>query len=444
MRKNTKMKNMVEVDYTHEGAIAKRITPEQELRRTVLSCMLWEKTFYEDGVSVTERIQSLVPLVAPEKVQQIAIEARNSMKLRHVPLFLTRTMAQLATHKHLVGDTLNQVIQRPDELSEFLSIYWDGKRSPLSNQVKKGLANAFCKFNEYQLSKWDKNNTSVKLRDVLFLCHAKPKNEAQNALWKRLIADEMETPDTWETQLSAGKDKKDVFTRLLTEKKLGALALLRNLNNMISVSVDETLIKKSILEMKTERVLPFRFIAAFNHCYSFMSELEKAMLKSIEHHERLNGKTVLLIDVSGSMADNISNKSDLTRQDAAAGLAILMNEICSDVDVYTFSDELVPIHNFRGFALKMAIEQSQLHRWTNLGSALQKLNAKYKTQNARLIVFTDEQTSDQIPKPAFQKSYMVNVASYKRGVGYGKNWNHIDGFSEAIVDYIIAFEKEFG
>ena len=175
-----------------------------------------------------------------------------------------------------------------------------------------------------------------------------------------------------------------------------------------------------------------------------MSELEKAMLKSIEHHERLNGKTVLLIDVSGSMADNISNKSDLTRQDAAAGLAILMNEICSDVDVYTFSDELVPIHNFRGFALKMAIEQSQLHRWTNLGSALQKLNAKYKTQNARLIVFTDEQTSDQIPKPAFQKSYMVNVASYKRGVGYGKNWNHIDGFSEAIVDYIIAFEKEFG
>jgi 60 kDa SS-A/Ro ribonucleoprotein len=34
---------------------------------------------------------------------------------------------------------------------------------------------------------------------------------------------------------------------------------------------------------------------------------------------------------------------------------------------------------------------------------------------------------------------MVNVAAFKNGVGYGP-WVHIDGWSEAIVDYIRAYE----
>ena len=36
---------------THEGARARAITPEQELRRSVMACMLWEKQFYEGGVA---------------------------------------------------------------------------------------------------------------------------------------------------------------------------------------------------------------------------------------------------------------------------------------------------------------------------------------------------------------------------------------------------------
>ncbi len=203
---------------THEGAPAKAITPEQALRRSVLSCMLWEGEFYEDGVQIAGRIRELVPQVAAEKVAALAVEARERMKLRHAPLLLVREMARLATHRALVAETLTRVIQRADELSEFVAIYWAGGRQPLSAQVKKGLAAAFCKFDEYALAKYDRAG-AVRLRDVLFLSHARPVDEAQAALWKRLAENQLATPDTWEVALSAtgrdGAEKREVWERLL-------------------------------------------------------------------------------------------------------------------------------------------------------------------------------------------------------------------------------------
>src|ERR1700684_3653872 len=133
---------------THEGGPAKAITPEQALRRSVLSCMLWEGEFYEDGVQIAGRIRELVPKVGADKVAALAVEARERMKLRHAPLLLVREMARLATHRALVAEILARVIQRADELSEFVAIYWAAGRQPLSAQVKKGLAAAFGKFDE--------------------------------------------------------------------------------------------------------------------------------------------------------------------------------------------------------------------------------------------------------------------------------------------------------
>src|SRR5579862_3940520 len=85
---------------THEGASARRIGPEQRLRRSVLACLLWEDQFYEDGVAIAGRIRELVSKVAAEKVAALAVQAREKMKLRHVPLLLAREMARLKTHRH--------------------------------------------------------------------------------------------------------------------------------------------------------------------------------------------------------------------------------------------------------------------------------------------------------------------------------------------------------
>src|SRR5689334_7434224 len=105
---------------TFEGAKARKFTPEQQLRRALMNCMLWEDQFYEDGVSIADRIKELVPAVKAEKVAALAIEAREQMKLRHAPLLIVREMARHETHRRLVADTLERIVQRPDELTEFL------------------------------------------------------------------------------------------------------------------------------------------------------------------------------------------------------------------------------------------------------------------------------------------------------------------------------------
>ena len=418
---------------THEGAPARHISDELQLRRSVLACMLWEDQFYEEGVAIAGRIRELVPKVPAERVAAVAVEAREKMKLRHAPLLLVREMARLATHRHLVAETLQRVIQRADELSEFVALYWSEGKQPLSAQVKKGLAAAFTRFDEYALAKYNRA-TPVKLRDVLFLSHAKPMDSAQAELWKRLVAGELAIPDTWEVALSSGADKREVWERLLRENKLGALALLRNLRNMAEAKVDEKAIAAGLGQMKTERVLPFRFIAAARYAPQWEPELEKAMFKSLEGQAKLPGKTVLLVDVSGSMDAPLSRRAEMRRNDAAYGLAVLLREIAEKVSIYSFSDDLVRIPNRSGFALRDAINASQPHSGTYLGKAVGELDEKYD----RLIVITDEQAHDVVPNPK-ARGYMINVASYKNGVGYGR-WMHIDGWSEAVIEYIRAAE----
>jgi hypothetical protein len=422
---------------THEGAPAKRITSELQLRRSVMACLLWEQSFYEDGVDIAERISKLIPKVPPEKCMLMAIEAREKMKLRHMPLFIARVMAQLVSHRGFVAATLDGIIQRADELSEFVAIYWKDKRQALSAQVKKGLARVFVKFSEYQLAKYNRDG-AVKLRDVLFLCHAKPSNKVQEKTWKKLIDGTLPIPDTWETELSAGRDKKETFARLIQEGKLGAMALLRNLRNMQEAGVRDEIIRDAIAVMKTDRVLPFRFISAARYAPSLEDALEGAMMGSLKSHEKLTGKTVLLIDTSGSMVGPLSSKSTLNRLDAACGLAILLREICENVDIFAFTTgtpRRIPTRH--GFALRDAIGDPD--GGTELGAAVRFVNTCHGDYD-RLIVMTDEQSCDPVGNPC-GRGYMINVGSYENGVGYGHSWIHIDGFSEAIVDYIAAYEK---
>lgn len=420
---------------TAEGGVAKRISKIQELRRTVLACLLWEDGFYESGTSVAERIAALIPECLPHDVAELARSARSDLKLRHVPLLLVREMARHASHRLLVAATLNEIIQRPDELTEFVAIYWKDGKCPLSAQVKKGLAKAFTKFNAYSLAKYNRDG-AVKLRDVLFLCHARPISEEQKATWKQLIDGTLPAPDTWEVALSAGADKKATWERLVTEKKLGALALLRNLRNMKQAGVADEFVRKALGVMETQRVLPFRFISAATHAPHMEPELETAMMANLDGHGRLFGHTILLIDVSGSMGAPVSAKSDLRRIDAACALAILLREICDTVEVRTFNNTSKAVPARRGFALRDQI-RTRLGGGTLLGAAVTETN---QITHDRLIVISDEQTSDRVPDPVSNKSYMLNVASDRNGVGYGK-WTHITGWSEAVIDYIIHSEE---
>jgi hypothetical protein len=426
---------------THEGAVAQRVDAKTELRRTVLTCLLWEDTFYEKGNVIGERIAALVAENKPEVVSALANEARDKMQLRHAPLFLVRELARRKGAGPLVAETLERVIQRADELGEFVAIYWKDKKQPLSAGVKRGLARAFTKFDAYQLAKYNRDSV-VKLRDVLFLCHAKPKDEAQGALWKKLVENTLESPDTWEVALSAGKDKRENFERLLREGKLGGLAVLRNLRLMLASGVDPKLIRER-LDQGIARALPFRFLTAARYAPKLEDALEKAMLKGIAGFEKLPGATGIVVDVSGSMNSALSKKGETTRMEAAAGLAILLREKTEDFSIATFSDTCAEPPPRRGFALRDAIVHSQAHSGTYLKRALTELSEKREWKDLdRLIVITDEQSHDGILPAWTPRAYVVNVAPYKYGVSYGNGWTHIDGWSERIVDYIAAAEAE--
>lgn len=437
---------------THEGAPAARMTSVQALRRSVMSCLLFENEAYEDGVEISTRISKLAEQVPVDVLAQIAIEAREVANLRHVPLLLLITLVKRGSGNGLVSETIARVIQRADELSELVALYWkfnppqaDGTRAPLSKQMKLGLAKAFAKFDAYQIAKYDRAK-EVRLRDVLFLTHVKPANDERATLQRDLTQQTLASPDIWEVALSAGGDKKTEFTRLLEDRKLGYLALLRNLRNMEQAGVDRKLVIDAIKARKggAHRVLPFRYIAAARAAPSFEPALDEALIASIADMPKLPGRTVVLVDVSGSMDAKLSAKSDLTRMDAACALASVIP--AEDLRVFSFSNKVVEVPARKGMAGVDAIRKSQSHGGTALVQAVAAIQSAHKFD--RLIVITDEQADGyngynrggQLAAPTSKHAYMINVASNKNGVGYGK-WTHIDGFSESVLRFIHEAEN---
>ena len=461
--------------YTHEGGRATKGSPEKELARTVATCLLWENTFYEGGDSIADRIATLCRQVDPEIIGKLAVSARTDLHLRHVPLFLALQLIE--RRDPIAGRVISEVIQRPDEMSELLSLYWkDGKR-PLAKQLKKGLAAAFRKFSPYQLSKWDRES-KITLRDVMFLTHPAPfksgvakssywqeakkvryqdgrpttqwRHDSEQAeTWRKLANKELESADTWEVALSRGENKKETWERLLTEKKLGYMALLMNLRNMAQANVKPSLVGTALIDgAPTSRALPFRFVSAAKHAPQWRDFLSEAMELSAgakTNGDILPGKTVILIDVSGSMDDALSAKSTLTRLEAAGALAVLARGMSDRCEVYTFSYQCVEVEAVRGLGLIEAVARSQQHGGTYLGGAIRALaNDRILDFASRLIVITDEQVQAGHELPMWTwlgVGYVVNVAPYQYGLAMKGGWKKINGWSDRVLEYIMRDER---
>lgn len=469
---------------TKERARTVRVTSrkaEMELQRLVGSCLLFEKTFYEGGDSIADNIAERAMLVSPQFLAELAVDARTRLGLRHVSLWLA---VQLCRHPRKsevdVAQAVCDVIRRADELTEIIALYWKQnpeerempayrysrkinqtridanrgvvKRAPLAEALKRGIAKAFTKFNEYQLAKYDRDG-DIKLRDAMFLSHPKPKDEDQHNLWGRLINKDLAVPHTWETELSEGKDKRVVFTRLLNEKKLGYLALLKNIRNMEESGVGTHLIASALREGAAKafpKPLPFQFVAAMKVASNKLrAALEDGMYNALGDYEKLDGPTTLVIDVSNSMKTPLGEPkvqrwqreverevSPTTRMEAAAALAILIREACEISAIFTFSYGLIEVPEVRGFELITAIKNSQENGGTYLKGSLEQLFQHHR--EGRFIVITDEQSHDGLAEfRGTDAGYLVNVSADRQALNTDAlGWKRIMGFSERIVDYI--------
>lgn len=359
------------VTSNYEGAKAFTLNPEMELYTAVVTTGLNDVT-YEKNTERLARIQQLIAKCDPEFTAKLAIYVRNQMYMRSIPMVLTVELAKQANGNSIVKNTVQGVVKRADEITELLAYYQlankrteTKKLNRLSKQIQKGLAASFNSFDEYQFAKYNRNG-EVKLRDALFLVHPKAKDESQQAVFNKIAANTLTTPYTWETELSdVGQYKyenetakkaaiKQKWEDLIDSNRMGYMATMRNLRNIVEAEVSFAHIEKVCNYLSNEKAvanakqLPFRFLAAYREIKMLKSRyttiileaLEDAVMQSAQNIKGFDGNTSVVIacDVSGSMQKAISPKSKIQLYDIGLMLGMLMQSRCKNVISGMFGD----------------------------------------------------------------------------------------------------------
>lgn len=429
MRFNFRTKEKT-VTVNHAGAKAYTLTPEMELYSAIATTML-NDGFYENADSRLTRIKGLMPKVNASFIAKLAVYARREMNLRTAPVVLATELAKIHKGDGLVGKTVEKIVKRPDEITEMLAYYQIAnerkgtkKLNKVSKQIQKGLAASFNNFDEYQFAKYNRN-TAVKLRDALFLVHPRAKDEAQQLLFNKIATDELTTPYTWETELSAlgqqkfekEKEKKNAlrakWEELIDSKRIGYMAILRNLRNILECDVSKSHVKAVCEYLTTSaavansKQLPFRFLAAYkelkgvNSGYTsyVMKALEKALQLSVENIKgfELDTKVVIACDVSGSMQTPVSAKSKIWLYDIGLLLGMLLQSKCDNIISGMFGDKwkIVPLPStgILGNVDAFYKREGEVGYSTNGFLVLKDLiSRRYKAD--KIMLFTDTQLWD--------------------------------------------------
>ncbi len=411
----------------YEGGLAYKMSVEEELYTAVVTTGL-NHSFYESDPERLIRIVDLVGKCDPRFVAKLAVYTRTKMNLRSVSLVLMIELAKIHSGDSLVSKGINGVIRRADEITELLAYYQlSNKRNgvkklnKLSKQVQKGIAMAFNKFDEYQFAKYNRK-TEIELRDALFITHPKAVNEAQQVIFNKIANNNLDVPYTWETELSAvGQLKiKDVRQRnaavcqkweeLIESKKLGYMALLRNLRNIIeaNVSIRHVYMVCDIIsnekQVARSRQLPFRFLAAYREVKILTSAavspildaLEDAVLYSASNIKGFDYNTSIVIacDVSGSMQKAISPRSKISLYDIGLMLGMMMQNRCKNVVSGMFGDRWKVINMPKRSILSNVDEyykrEGEVGYSTNGHLVIQDLITR-KQKVDKVMLFTDTQ-----------------------------------------------------
>jgi hypothetical protein len=437
----------------HEPAATTAFDPKTELERMASCCLLGEDQFYVNGQDIKARIFELASTVEAEFVANLAAFARRDLGLRHAPLWLLVALAnrQDGSQSARIQRAAVTVLRTPRDALDLAALYWADGRKPLPWSFKQAFRHGFGRWSDFQLQRYATlgrdGKTTVRLRDLMRLVHPyvegsqdaqTPEETARAALFHEIAKDTVTAPETWESLLPralAASGRKVIWTGLIANQKIGALAMIRNLRNMVADDVEPDVIRQGLSQIKASDVWPWQVLAAANHAPSWLhDELGALMLRSAGQVPPIKGKVGVLTDVSGSMDNAISIKSQMKRLDAACGVAVVLQECCENIRQFSFSSQLVEIpQGPRGVGLAKSIIESQPHQATYLGPAIERMLQVYPEMN-RLIVLTDEQSQYRVGKtpPAF----IINFASYQRGVDTDGEVTRINGWSGNVVRFL--------
>ena len=426
--------------------------------------------FYRNAQSSLDELRKLSEKVKDKEfVAKAAIFARDRFGMRSITHALAGELTSQLNGVEWGKNFYDKVVVRVDDMTEIMSYYLAYKTSKDSpkfpNALKKGFAKAFDKFDGYQLAKYKGDNKEVKLIDLVNIVHPVPTFRNKEAL-ESLVKGELKNTQTWESKLSqAGqvaeseedltKLKSDAWSELITSRKIGYFALLKNLRNIITQSpgsvkaacellVDERMIKSS-------RVLPFRFSTAYEEIGKIgnskevrdvLMAINQALDISVCNVPKFDGETLVVMDVSGSMSGKPSEIASLF------GAILAKTNNC---DVITFSND-AKYMSYNPMDSVMTIRSSFRFSGggTNFRSIFQKANKKYD----RVIILSDMQGWVGYTSPASEFSrykskfganpfvYSWDLAGYSTLQFPEQNVFALAGFSDRVFDIMKLMETD--
>lgn len=451
------------------GGEAYRETSKLELTSLLLTSFVNEQ-FYRSEKGGLDKARELISMMAqkdPLFIAKAAIYARTKFGMRSISHVVAGELFRQENGKSVISGKewgkrfIDRVIYRPDDALEIMAYFKANvKEKAIPNQLRKGIALALTRFNDYTLAKYKGEGKSFKQIDLVNLTH--PRHTPTIA---KLVNGELISTDTWESKLSligqqdvSEAEKLDLkgaaWKELILEKKIGYFALLRNLRNILrqapdvldeacKMLIDEKLIKNSL-------VLPFRFQTAINEikilsdsgARKILVALNKAVDIACSNVPVFNGKTLVVLDVSGSMQGKPSEIGSLFS-------AILVK--ANDADFIKFSDIAV-YENINILDSTLTISDSIQYSsgGTNFHSIFKTANKAYD----RIIILSDMQgwMGDDTPRVEYLnyiKKYNCspNIFSFDLS-GYGslqfpeKNIFCIAGFSDKVFDLMTMLESD--
>lgn len=447
------------------GHAAYKMEDRAKLVTQVLTSFFGEQKFYGDNSNDLIQNAKQIIVTDPKFVANLTRYARKEMHLRSVSHALTALIAHELNSKALIKEVVADVVERPDDITEIMAAYLGMFGKPIPNGLKKALAKALKQFNEYSISKYNGGNKTVTFKNILGLTHAKPNTKEQEELFKKIMTDTLEVADRWETELSKNGNNKETWEKLIAENKLGYMAALRNLRNMANANpsnfkivLDKIANKNEVLKSKQ---LPFRFYSAYRELgklniagSNINDALEQAIQYSLENMPKLKGTTVLAIDVSGSMEDAISNKSDVKCSDIAKLLAVIAGKICENAIIVKFDTSLAKINFSKFNGILNTVDSIAIDGGgTNIALPLEFM-LDNKIVADRLIMFSDNEINS-----GYERTCQTIADRYRRDInpnlwvhavdlqGYGTQQfiggktNIISGWSEKIIEFIDLAEK---
>lgn len=426
------------------GGAAFSMKPHEELVHAVLTTFLDDK-YYQKVADRLTRIQALVQKSDAKFVANLAIVARTEFNLRTVSHILIGELAKTHKGDDLVKNTIIACATRPDDLTEIVS--YVGK--PIPKQVRRGVRNALLKFDRYQLAKYKQGTKKVKLVDLFNSCHPKAQfaSPEQKQAWADLISGNLPSEGTWETEISNSTDKKSAWENLVKTNKIGYMALVRNINNLLKYGVDEEIIAHAAAriadpeQVRKSKMLPFRFTTAYENVQNnrvFLDALSHAMDAAVSNVPELPGKTLIAVDASGSMSGKPI--------EIASIFAATLFKANQDSDVILFDNRVVELRTSGRVPvmdIAQSIRSSAMGGGTNT-SLVFTYAAQQNYKYDRIIILSDNEAwlaNTQHSYNGFKKHsdpfiYVIDIQGYGTNDITGEKVKYMCGWSDRLLDFI--------